>query len=182
MAGKWTNPYLSVYTQELNEFYTRWLYGDKHSNKYYNQPDKWPEAGQVQFVDRSMNFTAVALAAGTIVRDTLNLGGGMNVIVFSRVCTVKLNTVDANVGTIDLAQNQLPQYVNIQEIRKDDVVAIETTPINNVFGYTGAFPHIFPVPEAWMGGVTHQITVTNNTSQIIDVNLSWKIAYLNQGR
>lgn len=176
MAG-YIDPVFSSWSTQLGEAYTRWIFADKQSNPYYDQPDKWPNAGQVVFADRSLNFLGVAVGAQSTL--PLNLGGGKNVIVFSRVCAV-FPTTPAAPNTVVLP-NQISSYVTIQQERQDGLIEIETSPIVNTFGF-GWSQHLFPCPEKWQGNQQRSITITNNTGAIIDVKFSWKIAYLNTGR
>lgn len=179
MAG-YIDPVFSSWSTSLGEAYTRWLFADKQSNPYYDQPDKWPNAGQVVFADRSLDF--LGLADGSTSTKPLNLGGGKNVIVFARTCIVIPSTAAAPNTTV--LPNQISAYVTVQQERQDGLIEIETTPIVNVFGF-GWSPHSFPCPEKWQGNQQRSLTVANSAGAAIspvDVRISWKIAYLNTGR
>ena len=56
-------PLFTPYGDTLGSSYTQWIYADRQSNPYYDQPEKWPNAGQVVFADRSLNFLGVANGA-----------------------------------------------------------------------------------------------------------------------
>lgn len=176
MAG-YIDPVFSSWSTQLGEAYTRWIFADKQSNPYYDQPDKWPNAGQVVFADRALNFLGVAVGAQATL--PLNLGGGKNVIVFSRVCSV-FPTTPVAPNTVVLP-NQISAYVTVQQERQDGLIEIEASPIVNTFGF-GWSQHSFPCPEKWQGNQQRSITITNNTGSIVDVKFNWKIAYLNTGR
>ena len=176
MAG-YIDPVFSSWSTQLGEAYTRWIFADKQSNPYYDQPDKWPMAGQVVFADRSLNFTGIANGAQATL--PLNLGGGKNVIVFSRTCIVYPST-PANPNTVVLP-NQISAYVSVQQERQDGLIEIETSPIVNTFGF-GWSQHSFPCPEKWQGNQQRSLTITNSTGSTVDVKFNWKIAYLNTGR
>lgn len=178
MAG-YIDPVFSSWSTALGEAYTRWIFADKQSNPYYDQPDKWPNAGQVVFADRSLNFLGVANGATATL--PLNLGGGKNVIVFQRACIVAPSTA-VNPNTVVLP-NQISAYVTIQQERQDGLIETETTPIVNVYGF-GWAPHQFPCPEKWQGNQQRSLTVVNSTGLVdsVDIRISWKIAYLNTGR
>ncbi len=171
------DPVFSSWATPLGEAYTRWILADKQSNPYYDQPAKWPEAGQIVFADRSLNFLAVANGATQTL--PLNLGGGKNVIVFSRVCAV-VPTTPATPNSVVLP-NQISSYVTVHEERQDGLIEIEDTPITNVFGM-GWAQHTFPCPEKWQGNQQRSLTVTNQTGDMVNMMFSWKIAYLNTGR
>lgn len=182
MAG-YIDPVFSSWSTQLGEAYTRWLFADKQSNPYYDQPDKWPNAGQVVFADRSLNFinlgAAVPPATSTTATLPLNLGGGKNVIVFSRVCIV-IPTTPAAPNTVVLP-NQISAYVTVQQERQDGLIETETTPIVNTYGF-GWAQHLFPCPEKWQGNQQRSLTIVNTSGVAIDARFSWKIAYLNTGR
>ena len=176
--GGYIDPIFSAWATPLGEAYTSWLYADKQSNPLYDQPEQWAGAGQVVFADRSLNF--IGIADGNTKTLPLNLGGGKNVLVFSRVCAVVPFTVPVAVNTVVLP-NQISSYVTVQEERQDGLIEIETTPITNVFGF-GWLPHTLPFPEKWQGNQQRSLTITNNSGAQVNVRFSWKIAYLNTGR
>jgi len=176
MAG-YIDPVFSSWATPLGEAYTRWIFADKQSNPFYEQPDKWPNAGQVVFADRSLNFAGVA--DGVTRTLPLNLGGGKNVIVFSRVCIVAPSS--ASTPNSVVLPNQISAYVTVQQQRQDGLIEIEQTPIVNTFGF-GWSVHSFPCPEKWQGNQQRNLTITNSSGSTVDVSFSWKIAYLNTGR
>ena len=176
MAG-YIDPVFSSWATPLGEAYTRWIFADKQSNPFYDQPDKWPNAGQVVFADRSLNFAG--LTSGATSTLPLNLGGGKNVIVFSRVCIVAPTTPAAPNSVV--LPNQISAFVTVQQQRQDGLIEIEQTPIVNTFGF-GWATHSFPCPEKWQGNQQRNLTITNSTGSTVDVSFSWKIAYLNTGR
>lgn len=177
MAG-YIDPVFSSWSTQLGEAYTRWIFADRQSNPYYDQPDKWPQAGQVVFADRSLNFTNIATGAQSTL--PLNIGGGKNVVVFNRVCIV----IPSQVGTPNtvVLPNQISAYVTVQQERQDGLIEIETTPIVNTFGFGWSQYPAFPCPEKWQGNQQRSLTVTNTTGVSVDIKFSWKIAYLNTGR
>jgi hypothetical protein len=175
--GGYIDPIFSCWATPLGEAYTSWLYADKQSNPYYDQPAEWAGAGQVVFADRSLNFTG--LANNNTQTLPLNLGGGKNVLVFSRVCAVFPKT--AGTPNTVVLPNQIHSYVSVQEERQDGLIEIETTPISNTFGF-GWSPHVLPFPEKWQGNQQRSLTVTNTSGVEVNVRFSWKIAYLNTGR
>ncbi len=171
------DPVFSSWATPLGAAYTRWLYADKQSNPFFDQPDKWPQAGQVVFADRSLNFAGIVTGATSVA--ALNLGGGKNVLVFNRTCIVALTTAVAP-NTVVLP-NQISAYVTVNQERQDGLIETETTPIVNVYGF-GWAPHSFPCPEKWQGNQQRNMTIVNTTGSTIDARFCWKIAYLNTGR
>jgi hypothetical protein len=176
MAG-YIDPVFSSWATPLGEAYTRWIFADRQSNPFYDQPDKWPNAGQVVFADRSLNFAGVTNGSTSTL--PLNLGGGKNVIVFSRVCIVAPSAAAAPNAVV--LPNQISAYVTVQQQRQDGLIEIEQTPIVNTFGF-GWSTHSFPCPEKWQGNQQRSLTITNSSGSTVDVSFSWKIAYLNTGR
>lgn len=173
------DPVFSSWATPLGEAYTKWLFADKQSNPFFDQPDKWPNAGQVVFADRSLNFLTVGAGAGTTVTLPLNLGGGKNTLVFGRVCIVAPTA--PVVPNAVVLPNQISAYVTVLQERQDGLIETETTPIVNTYGF-GWSPHSFPCPEKWQGNQQRNLTIINSTGIVIDVRFSWKIAYLNSGR
>lgn len=159
--------------------YTQWLWGNRESNPLWDKPDKW-EASTfgVQFVDRPLNFTGVANGASPSL--SLNLGGGKNVLVMSRVCAVTPTGLDTDPNLVTLP-NQISNYVSVQQIRKDGLKIIEQMPIINCFGW-GLAPYVMPLPERWVGNVEQVFTITNTAGYAVDVSFSWHIAFLHTGQ
>lgn len=174
------DPTFAQYPDTLAAALTGWLYGNKESNPQFNDPSKWGESGfAVTFLDRSLTFAAVP--AGGSVPTKLNLGGGKNVIVFSRVAAVTPSEIVDDPNTIVLP-NQLSNFVTVEQKRTDGLVVIQAdTPILSTFGW-GLAPYVLPVPERWLGNLEQLFTVTNNLAYAVDITLSWHIAILTTGR
>jgi hypothetical protein len=179
------NPAFANYGTAYGFRMTEWLYGDRQSNPFWDQPDKWHTVGRVAFLDRAVTFTSVAAVAGGISgvsTQQVNLGGGKNVIVFARMATV-INTT-APVGappTYTVLPNEQASYVDVQIQRQSGFIDVETAPIQNNFGF-GFKPNIRPVPELWLGNETRQITVTNNSNNNVKVVFTFLLALLDTGR
>ena len=77
----WSNPLFSTYGSPLSQAMTRWLYADPNSNPYANDEAQWAKAGRVAFIDRTISFV---LTDSTPKIVTASLGGGKNILVFSR--------------------------------------------------------------------------------------------------
>lgn len=182
------NPAFANYGTAYGFRMTEWLYGDRQSNPFWDQPDKWHTVGRVAFLDRTITFTSVAAAVAgppivpTTATQQVNLGGGKNVIVFARMATV-VNTV-APVGappTYSVLPNEQASYVDLQIQRQSGFIDVELAPIQNNFGF-GWKPNIRPVPELWLGNETRQITVSNNGNNAVKVVLTFLLALLDTGR
>lgn len=182
----WCAPSFSTYGQALGCRMTDWIYADRQSNPNASDPSKWPTTGRVAFLDRVVTFTSVA--AGTVVggvvvpgqaTQQVNLGGGKNIIVFSRQATV-INPTPA--ATYTVLPNEQSSYVDLQIQRQSGFIDVETAPISNNFGF-GWLPNIRPVPELWLGNESRQITVFNNgTANAVKVVLTFTVALLDTGR
>ena len=97
---QWCAPSFSTYGQALGCRMTEWLYVDRQSNPNADDRSKWPTTGRIAFLDRVVTFTTVAAAAGGVAGQAIqqvNIGGGKNIIVFSRQATV-INTTAPVVG------------------------------------------------------------------------------------
>jgi hypothetical protein len=179
-TNNWIAPEFASWAGPLGEALTQWIYADQVSNPTaYDKPEQWPGCGAVTFVDRSLQFLGVA--AGQTASNTLLLGGGRNVIVFSRTATVVPSTISIDPNTVVLP-NQLSSFVKLGQIRQDNLVFIDAnTPLINTFGW-GLAPYVEPIPQRWTGNVKMNYAVTNNTAGQVDVTITYKVAFLNNGR
>ena len=175
-SNQWSNPLFATYGSALSLAMTGWLYGDRQSNPYWDKPDEWYRSGRIAFVDRVVSFSPGSSATPSIV--TANLGGGKNVLVFSRSATVVLSSVP---GTFQPLPNELANYVTVQIKRQDGFIDQETAPINNNYGVSGR-PFIRPAPEFWLGNQAREFTLINNSGVSLTVNLVFQIALLDTGR
>ncbi len=173
------DPTFSGQPEALAAALTQWLWANPKSNPRAANPDSWDETGfAVTFLDRSITFSAVP--AGETASQKLNLGGGKNVIVFSRVQTVTPTTIATDPNTIVLP-NQLPNFTLVQQKRTDGLEVIQEVPLQSCFGW-GLAPYVLPVPERWLGNLEQRFVVTNNNTYPVDITLSWHLAILNTGR
>ena len=181
---QWCAPSFSTYGQALGCRMTEWLYADRQSNPYADDRSKWPTTGRVAFLDRVVTFTTVpALAAGIAGQaiQQVNIGGGKNIIVFSRQATV-INTTAPAVGVAyAVLPNEQASYVDVQIQRQSGFIDVETAPIQNNFGF-GWLPNIRPVPELWLGNESRQFTVFNNSNNAVKVVFTFTVALLDTGR
>ena len=175
-SNQWSSPLFATYGSALSLAMTGWLYGDKQSNPFADQPDQWYRAGRIAFIDRQLTFTLPATSTPVIT--TANLGGGKNILVFSRTATVTLNAVP---GTFTPIPNDLANYVSVQIRRQDGFIDMETAPVNNNFG-NGTRPFIRPAPEFWLGNQSREFTVVNTSALAVNLTLVFQIALLDTGR
>ena len=186
MQAKLVNPAFANYGTPYGFRMTEWLYGDRQSNPFWDQPEKWASAGRVAFLDRTITFAAVAAAAGAplvpaVATQQINLGGGKNVIIFSRQATVVFATPPGLGASFDGLPNENASYVSCQIQRQSGFIDVELAPIQNNFGF-GWRPNIRPVPELWLGNETRQVTISNATNNVINVSLTFTLALLDTGR
>ncbi len=174
--GGYINPVFSTYGTPLAKQLTNWLYADRTSNPAWDQESQWARVGRVAYLDRTVAITS--LATGTSTVSTVNLGGGKNIVVFSRQATVRFTTPP---GTMLVLPNQISSYVNVEIQRQSGFIDVEDAPIANNFG-SGNEPFIRPSPELWLGNETRQFTFTNNSGSTVDVSLTFQIALLDTGR
>lgn len=179
----WINPLFATYGSPLAQMMTTWLYGDRQSNPFADQPDQWPRAGRVAFIDRSLSFSC---PSSTPVITTANLGGGKNILVFSRTASITTTTPFASPsGSTASAFVPIPSdlgnYVNVQIKRQDGFIDQESAAVNNNYG-NGTKPFIRPAPEMWLGNQAREFTVTNNSGISLTVTLTFQIALLDTGR
>ena len=176
----WANPLFSTYGSPLSQAMTDWLYGDKYSNPYADDVASWPKAGRIAFIDRTLTFTLTA-AKPTVIT-TANLGGGKNILVFSRSANYASQPPDATASIP--VPNDVLNFVTCQIRRQDGFTDMETAPINNNFGTSGR-PFIRPAPEFWLGTQLREFTVAAPVltgEQTLDVSLTFQIALLDTGR
>lgn len=183
----WCAPAFSTYGQALGTRMTEWLYADRQSNPFADDRSKWPTTGRVAFLDRVVTFTAVAAATigppfvpGT-AQLSVNIGGGKNVIIFSRQATVISTTAPGAGAAFAVLPNEQASYVDLQIQRQSGFIDVESAPINNNFGF-GFRPNIRPVPELWLGNESRLFTVSNNSNNIVKVVLTFTLALLDTGR
>jgi hypothetical protein len=176
--GGWFNPAFATYGTPLAQKLTNWLYEDRVSNPTWQQPSEWAKVGRVAFLDRAVNIGPVAPSSTLAV--TANLGGGKNIIIFSRQATVRDEDAPA-AGAYPVLPNELASYVSLQIQRQSGFIDTEDAPINNNFGF-GYKPFIRPVPELWLGNETRTFTVTNTSAVTVNVLLTFQIALLDTGR
>ena len=175
-TNQWANPLFATYGSALSLAMTSWLYGDKQSNPFWDQPGEWYRAGRIAFIDRVINFTPGASATPQVV--TANVGGGKNVLVFSRSAVVKRDVVP---GTFTPVPNELSDYITVQIRRQDGFIDQETAPVNNNYGVAGR-PFIRPAPEFWLGNQSREFTLINTSGIAVTVSLVFQIALLDTGR
>jgi len=182
--NSWCAPSFSTYGQSLGARMTEWLYADRQSNPMAENRAAWPTVGRIAFLDRVVTFTAVpavAAAPTNIVTQQINLGGGKNVIIFSRQAAVITTEAPAAGTAFAVFPNEQASYVNLQIQRQSGFIDVETAPINNNFGF-GWAPNIRPVPELWLGNETRQVTVTNLSKNVVNISLTFTLALLDTGR
>lgn len=172
---RWVDPAFSKYP--LGDVYTAWVYGDPQANPvYFDKPDKWPNAGYIQFQDVSLDVK-LPTVKGASTTEQLILTGGKNCVVFARYASVfdYVNLVP---------DQQLPTqawgYVGYSQRLDEGYWETQDTAIVNVFG-TGWSPHKFPAPITWNDKLRRTITLTNNSTLDLKVKMVWKLAYLNTG-
>jgi hypothetical protein len=176
----WCDPAFSTYGHALGCRMTEWLYADRQSNPYSDDRSKWPTTGRVAFLDRVVLFPSVASAATAI--SSVNIGGGKNVIIFSRQATVINTSAPAGAPpAYQVLPNEQAGFVDLQIQRQSGFIDVETAPISNNFGF-GWAPNIRPVPELWLGNESRQITVTNNGTNSVKIVLTFTLALLDTGR
>lgn len=179
-SNQWSNPLFSTYGSPLAESMTAWLYGDRQSNPYADSPAEWPRTGRIAFIDRAISFS---LPNSTAVTTTTNLGGGKNILVFSRAYAIATTTPFATPGSsvITPVPNDLGNYVSVQIKRQDGFIEQETAPVNNNYGVSGR-PFIRPAPEFWLGTQLREFTATNTSTISLSLTLVFQIALLDTGR
>jgi hypothetical protein len=155
------------------------LYADRQSNPFASDPSKWPTTGRIAFLDRAVTFTTINAGATQIQQ--VNIGGGKNVIIFSRQASVITAAAPAVGTAFAVLPNEDASYVDLQIQRQSGFIDVETAPIQNNFGF-GWRPNIRPVPELWLGNESRQITVTNNSNNAVKVVLTFTLALLDTGR
>ena len=187
VQAKLVNPAFANYGTPYGYRMTEWLYGDRNSNPFWDQPEKWATTGRVAFLDRTITFAAVpARTAGPPVvpgtsTQQVNIGGGKNVIIFSRQATCILTTPPVAGVAFASLPNEDASYVQCQIQRQSGFIDVEFAPIQNNFGF-GWRPNIRPVPELWLGNETRQITIQNFSNNVVDVTLTFTLALLDTGR
>ena len=181
-------PSFSTYGQALGARMTEWLYADRQSNPFADDRSKWPTVGRIAFLDRVVTFTTVGAAAAgppivpTVVQQSVNIGGGKNVIIFSRQATVINTSAPAGAPpAYQVLPNEQAGFVDLQIQRQSGFIDVETAPISNNFGF-GWAPNIRPVPELWLGNESRLITVSNNSNNAVKVVLTFTLALLDTGR
>jgi len=179
VQAKLVNPAFANYGTPYGFRMTEWLYGDRQSNPFWDQPDKWYTSGRVAFLDRVVTFATIA--AGATAIQQINLGGGKNVIIFSRQASVITATPPAAGVAFAALPNEDASYVDCQIQRQSGFIDLELAPIQNNFGF-GWRPNIRPVPELWLGNETRQVTVVNNSSNTVKVAFTFTLALLDTGR
>lgn len=182
------NPAFANYGVPYGYRMTEWLFGDKNSNPYWDQPEKWGHSGRVAFLDRTVTFLAVPAAAvpgppttPSTVSQSVNFGGGKNVIVFCRQASVVLTTAPGAGSGFASLPNETASYVHAQIQRQSGFIDVEMAPIQNNFGF-GWRPNIRPVPELWLGNESRAITISNFSNEIVNVSLTFTLALLDTGR
>ncbi len=173
---RWIDPAFAQYP--LGALYTDWIYSDPQANPvYYDQPDKWKNAGYIALQDVAIN-TTLGSVSGSSTQLDLILTGGKNCVVFARYAIVTEGTPLPNVD--QKLPTQTWGYVLYSQRLTEGYWETQETALVNVFG-TGWSPHTFPAPITWNDKLRRQITLTNNSNIGLDVNISlvWKIAYLN---
>ena len=177
----WIAPEFAAYP--LGAQYTAWVYGDEQSNPvYWNQPDKWPNAGMIAEQDRevvftNLNYGSTKFGAANTKSTSLKLTGGKNCIVFARYIAFVSDTIriDQQLPT------QLGAYVWVRQALDEGYLEIEDTPTVNVFGY-GWAPHKFPAPITWNDKLLRTLTLSNTSGALLtSVTVGFKTMYLNTG-
>jgi hypothetical protein len=181
------NPAFANYGTPYGYRMTEWLFGDKQSNPYWDQPEKWFYSGRVAFIDRTVSFLSVPvrtpgppIVPGAATQQ-INLGGGKNVIIFCRQAAVVTLAPPAAAGTFAALPSEQASYVHAQIQRQSGFIDVEMAPIQNNFGF-GWRPNIRPVPELWLGNESRQVTINNFTNNLVNVFLTFTMALLDTGR
>lgn len=177
MDNGYVNPLFSTYGTPLAKQLTNWLYSDATSNPFWNQPSKWASVGRVAFLDRTVTFESVA--NGDTSTQSVNLGGGKNILVFSRQASLRNTT--AGTPNTRVLPNELGNYCTLKIERQSGFIDTETAPVNNNFGF-GWDPYIRPVPEFWLGNEIRTFTFTNNSLLTVRADFTFTIALLDTGR
>lgn len=182
-SNQWSNPLFATYGSALSLAMTGWLYGDKQSNPFADQPDQWYRAGRIAFLDRTLTFNLDATSTPVIT--TSNLGGGKNILVFSRSATVSPVEIpeppEGECPCFPPVPNERGNYVTLQIRRQDGFIETETAPINNNFGNNGR-PFIRPAPEFWLGNQSREFTAVNLLGVAATLRVTFQIALLDTGR
>ena len=177
MDNGYVNPLFSTYGTPMAKQLTNWLYSDATSNPFWDQPSKWASVGRVAFLDRVVTFESIA--NGETQTQSVNLGGGKNVIIFSRNASLRNTT--AGTPNTRVLPNELGNYVTLQIQRQSGFIDTETAPVNLNFGY-GWSPYIRPVPEFWLGNELRSFTCTNNSGITVRADFVFTLALLDTGR
>lgn len=174
---RWVDPAFAQYP--LGDVYTNWVYGDPQANPvYYDQPDKWKNAGYIAFQD-VVETTTLSSVFGTTKSLPLILTGGKNCVVFARYAIVFDGLAP---DTTQRLPTQSWGYLLYSQRLDEGYWETQQTALANVFG-TGWSPHTWPAPITWNDKLRRTITLTNNTriTDDITVSLVWKVGYLNTG-
>jgi hypothetical protein len=139
------------------------------TNPFVEQPDVW--ASQfIRIVSRTLSFSAVA--TGTTTAATLfQPTNGQNYITMSRQGDAILNGG---------ATGQNLVAVKAKQTQADGTILDDTAPVTNLFG-SAEEPYVLFVPDLVVGTAKRYWTITNNTGNTIDVDLTFNIAYLDVG-
>jgi len=180
------NPAFANYGTPYGYRMTEWLFGDKQSNPYWDQPEKWFHSGRVAFIDRTVSFLSVPVVTGGglipgAATQQINLGGGKNVIIFCRQASVLTSTAPIPAAAFAALPNENASYVHAQIQRQSGFIDVEMAPIQNNFGF-GWRPNIRPVPELWLGNESRQVTINNFSNNLVNVTLTFTLALLDTGR
>ncbi len=179
----YVNPLFSTYGTPLAKQLTDWLYCDQTSNPLWNQPSQWAKVGRVAFLDRTVTFESVA--PGDTSTQSVNLGGGKNILLFSRQASLRdtatAGVLPASTPNTRVLPNELGSYCVLKIERQSGFIDTETAPVNNNFGF-GFQPYIRPVPEFWLGNEIRTFTFTNSSDVTVRADFTFCIALLDTGR
>lgn len=173
---KFIDPRFSLYDPKLAEAMTTFLHADPTAPNS-GRPELWSQTGLVRYVSRVLSFSSVASGGGTST-ERFDINGGRNCIIFGRVASV----VPSSATTPIVSPNERAKYARVEVTRTDQVKLDPDQPINNCFGDSADEPMVYPSPNFHPGSLSFNVTVTNNNTANVDIDLTWFIAILDTAR
>lgn len=158
---------------------TQWIFGDKQSNPFWNDPTRWEACGNARLQRRVLNFTNIAATTGT-GSDRILLGGGKNCVVVGWRASFRPNAVPTHY--------QLPDsrllYGTVKVTRDDSVVICDTAQLLLVCQYVNGLvgSGLTAAPEFVLGGSQYTVDVANVNSAAMDFEFVWDVISLDTGR
>lgn len=139
----------------------------------YPVVSSWFRHGRITLLDKSLTFT---VPAGSTVLETVALGGGFDVLVFTRTMSV-VRATDPGGGAYAASPNELANTVAVSIARKGGDLDTEETPLTSAFGQ-GYSPNDRSMPEYWAGKTLREISLTNAGPFTLSVTLTFTIVLL----